>query len=91
MSKERRFDARWFVEDRVAGDPTLSKEQSAETSKLIANSTVIRERLARMINEDIEKTYEVEEDFDNPAWERKTIAAAAERNVLRRYLKLLGA
>lgn len=86
---ERKLDSRWFQEDRVAGDAPLTKKQTAESDQIIRNSTIISRRLSRMIKEDIEKTYEVEEDFDNPAWERKTIAAAAERKVLRRYLKLL--
>jgi len=86
---ERKLDSRWFQEDRVAGDNTLSKAQTASTDEAIRNSTIIVRRLKRIINEDIEKTYAVAEDFDNPAWERLTIAAASERKVLRRYLKLL--
>lgn len=86
---DHKLDARWFKEDRVPGDPPLSKQQAASTEEAIRNSSIIVRRLKRIIKEDIEKTYEVEEDFDNPAWERKTIAAAAERKVLRRYLKLL--
>ena len=86
---DRKLDSRWFKEDRVPGDPKLSKEQAAETEQIISNSSIVRERLARIIKEDIAKTYEVSEDFANPAWERETIAAAAERKALRRYLKLI--
>jgi hypothetical protein len=88
MAKHK-LDTRWFKEDRVPGDATLTKEQSQQTEDVIRNSSIIRERLIRIIEEDIAKTFEVEENFDDPAWKRKTIAAAAERKTLRRYHKLL--
>ena len=87
--KKHNLDSRWFVEDRVPGDPDLSKEQTESTDKALRNSTLLVRRLKRIIDEDIEKTYSVEEDFDDPAWQRKTIAAAAERKTLRRLQKLL--
>ena len=83
------MDASWFKEERK-----LPKHEQAEAKeeieKIIRNSSIVRDRLLRMMTEDLEKTYEVEENFDDPAWERKTIAAAAERSVLRRYIKTLG-
>ena len=85
----RKLDSRWFKEDRVPGDPDLTKEQTESTAKVLANSTILARRLKRIIDEDIEKTYSVEEDFDDPAWERKVIAAAAERKTLRRLKDLL--
>ena len=85
----RKLDGRWFVEDRVPGDQELTQKQKTETDKALRNSTLLLRRLKRIIDEDIEKTYHVEEDFDDPAWERKVIAAAAERKTLRRLKDLL--
>ena len=83
------MDARWFKEDRTQYPRSEQKEQIEKSEKALRNSTLLRRRLEEMLNEDLEKAYLIEEDFDDPAWERKTIAAAAERKVIRRYLKLL--
>lgn len=82
------MDTRWFKEDRKY--PRSEQDEQIEKSKkALANSTLLLRRLKAILEEDIEKTYSVEEDFDDPAWQRKTIAAAAERNTLRRIMKLL--
>lgn len=83
------MDNRWFKEDRDKYPRSEQQDQIKKSEKALRNSTLLVRRLKEMITEDIEKTYLVEEDFDDPAWERKTIAAAAERKTLRRYLKLL--
>jgi len=83
------MDARWFKEDRTQYPRSEQKEQIEKSEKALRNSTLMRRRLQDMLNEDLEKTFLQEEDFDDPAWERKTIAAAAERKTIRRYLKLL--
>ena len=85
---KRKLNDRWFKEDREYKGEEL-KEQKAETTKALLNSTFIVRRLIRILEEDLEKTLAVEEDFDDPAWERKTIAAASERKTLRRVIKLL--
>ena len=82
------MDARWFKEDRQY-PRSEQKEQMEKSEKALRNSTLLLRRLQQILEEDIEKTYSVEESFDDPAWERKTIAAAAERKTLRRILKLL--
>jgi len=84
-----KLDLRWYKEDRdkYSGDELV--EQMAESEKAINNSTIVTRRLKDLLEEDIRKTYLVEESLDNPAWERLTIAAAAERKVLRRIIKLL--
>lgn len=79
----------WFEEDREQYQGEELKQQMEQTEKSIRAATVMTRLLKRQIEKDIEKTYAQEEDFENPAWERLTIAAAAERKVLRRYLKLL--
>jgi hypothetical protein len=60
-----------------------------KTEEALRNSSLIVRLLKGILEEDLEKTFLVEEDFDDPAWQRKTIAAAAERKVLRRIIKLL--
>lgn len=82
------MDTRWFKEDRKY-PRSEQKDQIEKSKKALANSTLLLRRLKAILEEDIEKTYSVEEDFDDPAWQRKTIAAAAERNTLRRIIKLL--
>lgn len=83
------MDTRWFKEDREKYPRSEQKEQVEKSEKALRNSTLMRRRLQDILNEDLEKTFTVEENFDDPAWERKTIAAAAERRIIRRYLKLL--
>jgi hypothetical protein len=82
-------DNRWFKEDRENHPRSELKKQQAESEKALRASTLLTRRLTDILKEDIEKTYLVEEDFGDPAWERKTIAAAAERKTLRRIMKLL--
>lgn len=82
-------DTRWYKEDREQYPRSEVKEQIEKTEQALRNSTLLTRRLTRILEEDIEKTYLVEEDFDDPAWQRKTIAAAAERKTLRRIMKLL--
>lgn len=82
------MDARWFKEDRKF-PRSEQDEQRKKSEEALRNSTLLTRRLITILEEDIEKTYSVEEDFDDPAWERKTIAAAAERKTLRRIMKLL--
>ena len=79
----------WFEEDRAKYKGEELKEQMVATEKAVRANTVVTSRLRNIIEKDIEATYSVEEDFEDPAWQRKTIAAAPERKVLRRYLKLL--
>ena len=83
------MDARWFKEDRTKYPRSEQQEQIEKSKKALRNSTLMRRRLQDILTEDLEKAYLIEEDFDDPAWERKTIAAAAERKTIRRYLKLL--
>jgi len=83
------MDIRWFKEDRDKYPRSEQKEQIEKSAVALRNSTLMRRRLTDIMTEDLERTYLVEEDFEDPAWERKTIAAAAERKVIRRYLKLL--
>lgn len=83
------MDTKWFKEDREKYPRSEQKEQIEKSEKALRNSTLMRRRLLAILKDDIERTYLVEEDFDDPAWQRKTIAAAAERKTLRRIMKLL--
>lgn len=83
------MDTRWFKEDREKYPRSEQKEQIGKSELALRNSTLLRRRLEQILEEDIEKTYLVEEDFDDPAWQVKTIAAAAERKTLRRIIKML--
>lgn len=83
------MDTKWFKEDREKYPRSEQKEQIEKSEKALRNSTLMRRRLLAILQDDIERTYLVEEDFDDPAWQRKTIAAAAERKTLRRIMKLL--
>ena len=79
----------WYAEDRDTYKGEELKEQMSATEKAVRASSLVISRLTRILESQIKKTYSTEEDFDDPAWERKTIAAAAERKVLRRIIKLL--
>lgn len=82
------LDQRWFKEDRK-----LPKEEQAdaikESAKIISNSTLIQRRLKNILEEEIETTYRLEEDFMNPGYERLVIANASARKTLRSIIKLL--
>jgi hypothetical protein len=85
----RKLSDRWFKEDREQYKGEELKKQKEESDKALRNSSLLTRRLKRMLEEDLEATSRVEEDFDDPAWERKTIAAASERKTLRRIMELL--
>lgn len=85
----RKLSDRWFKEDRQKYKGEELRKEKEATEKAIRNSSIVLSRLTRMLKEDIETTYDVEEDFENPAWERLVLAAAAERKALKRVLKLL--
>jgi hypothetical protein len=83
------INERWFKEDRELYTGEELDTQKEETEKAIKNSSLLSRRLKRILEEDIERTLATEENFDDPAWERKTIAAAAERKTLRRVINIL--
>jgi len=83
------MDTRWFKEDRENYPRSEQKEQIKKSKEALLNSTLLRRRLTTILEEDLSKSYLQEEDYENAAWERLVIAAAAERKVLRRIIKLL--
>jgi len=81
-------DSRWFKEDRA-----LPKEDQAqaieESKKAIAAATIIRRRLARILEEEIEKTYLTEEDIYGLDWQQKVLFQIARRKTLREVYNLI--
>jgi hypothetical protein len=86
---DRKLNDRWFKEDRKAYSGVELSKQKSETEKALRNSTVLLRRLKEMLEEDIEKTYLTEEEYDTVGWERKVLACAVERKTLRKILDLL--
>ena len=82
------MDSRWFKEDRK-----LPKNEQAdaikETEKALKNSTLLRGRLKDILDTELMESFRIEEDFDDPNWERKHVAEAARRKTLRQIVKLL--
>lgn len=83
------MDTRWFKEDRENYPRSEQREQINKSKEALLNSTLLRRRLTNILEEDLNNSYLQEEDYENAAWERLVIAAAAERKVLRRIIKLL--
>ena len=79
----------WFIEDRANFKGDALKEEMEKTEKALRSSSVLARLLKNILERDIQKTYAVEESFEHPAYERKIVAAAAERKTLRRIIKLL--
>ena len=78
----------WFKEERAL--PKEDQEEAKEaTRKAIKSSTILINRLNRILNERVEETYRQEEDFSKPDWERETIANASRRKTLREILTLI--
>jgi hypothetical protein len=85
----RKLDSRWFKEDRVPGDPALTKQQTEETDKALRNSTLLVRRLTQILEEEVERTYLEEEKYEHPEWERLVLASASRRKTLHEIIKLL--
>lgn len=78
----------WFKEERAL--PTEDQEEAKEkTTKALKNSTILLNKLDRILNERLEKTYREEEDFSKPDWERRTVANASRRKTLREIITLI--
>ena len=82
------MDSRWFKEDRQLPKEERAKAK-AETEKVLKNSTLMSRLLKGIIEDEIEGTYRVEEDINNPAYERAVIAAASRRKAFKDIIKLL--
>lgn len=82
------MDSTWFKEDRALPKAEQAKAME-ETELAVRNSSILLERLKRILNEGIQGTYSKEENIDSPNWERVALGAAVERKTLRKILNLL--
>ena len=82
------MDSRWFKEDREL--PRDEQRQSIEdATDVIKNATIVRRRLQRVLEDEIKKTYELEEKVDAPNYSIVVSHAAGKRKALRDILKLV--
>ena len=83
------MDTRWFKEDREKFKGKELAEEKKASEKALRGSTLMIRRLKRILEDEINATYLDEEAYEHPAWERKVLAAAAERKAYRQVLNLL--
>lgn len=82
------IDSRWFAEDRKL--PKSEQRKAIEDSKeAIKSSTLITRRLKSILQDEVEKTYTREEDYEGEGWERKVLAQVARRKTLKEIIALL--
>lgn len=82
------MDNRWFREDRKL--PKNDQAKAIEQTKKALKSSTLMSRLLKGICEDeIERTYRVEEDINNPHYERAVIAAASRRKAFKDVMRLI--
>lgn len=82
------MDTRWFMEDRQL--PKEEQEDAkAATEKALKNSTLLSRRLARILNDEVTKTYLKEEDYEGEGWKRKVLSNSARRKAFNEIIKLL--
>ena len=82
------MNSRWFKEERELG--TEEQAEAIEHIKeIIQNSSIIRERLGRICEEEILKTYKVEEEYWKDNYQFTVLGAAARRAAFREILELL--
>jgi len=82
------MDSRWFKEDRAL-EKNEQQEAVASTQKVLKNSTILRERLQRILQDEFDKTLRLEEDFDDANWQLKHVAQISRRKTLREIMKLI--
>lgn len=82
------MDSRWFKEDRKLpkGERVEAQKKTEESLK---NSTLMSRLLTGICEDEIESTYKVEEDFNNPNYERLVVVAASRRKAFKEIIKLL--
>ena len=80
--------SRWFKEERE-----LSQDEQddaiAHVKEVIINSSIVRERLTRICQEEIEKTYQDEEKYWEDNYQYTVLGAAARRRAFKDILALL--
>jgi len=82
------MDTRWFKEDRALPE-SEQKDAKEESEKALKNATFIKRRLTRILEEEIEKTYLLEEDVDKPGYKKRVLASAARRKAFKEVTNLI--
>ena len=82
------MDQKWFKEDRALPQEE-QKEAIEQSKKALKNSTLFQRRLERILNEELDKSYRIVEDFKVPNWERIHVSEIARRKTLREIIKLI--
>ena len=86
------MDSRWFKEDREAArkDKSVSEQELKEESKkALKNSTLFQRRLEQILDDLIEESNRVDENFSEPNWERIYVTNVSRRKTLREIKKLI--
>lgn len=92
MYRALSVDSRWFIEDREAArkDPSQDeKKLKEESEKALRNSTVFQRRLARILQDEFDKTLMDDENFEKQKWELRHISNISRRKTLREILNLI--
>lgn len=83
------MDSRWFKEDRANSTGETYPEAKAASEKALLNSTLMSRRLKDICEEEVRATYNVEEDFENPVYQQRILAAAGARKAYKKIINLL--
>ena len=82
------MNSRWFKEERALPRDEYIKAK-AEAEEVLNHSTLMRDKLVRIIDEEIKGTYDIEEDFLSENYRDRIAASGGARIVLRRLKALL--
>ncbi len=82
------MNSRWFKEERAL--PRLKQQKAIEDAEeTLRHSTLIIEKLKRIITEDLNKTFTDDENVGKEGWEHRALANVGARKALRKLLELL--
>jgi hypothetical protein len=82
------MDSRWFAEDRKL--PKAEQAQAKlETEKALKAATLLSRRLKQILQDEVEKTYTKEEDYEGIGWEFQVTKLFARRQTLNEIINLI--
>lgn len=82
------MNSRWFKEERALPNNERD-ERIQETKAVLLHSTLMVEKLQRIIDEELEEAYTNEENICDPNYRDRATFNAGARKVLRKLKKLL--
>jgi hypothetical protein len=86
--RNKRLNSRWFKEERAL--PRIEYIEAKKNAKeVIRHSTLVLDKLTRIIDEEIQATYDIEEDFLSENYRDRIAASGGARIVLRKLKALL--